>query len=255
MTKDPHLAHWRRFFAELRSTLDQARNHLWMDRVGETDAQITAARARVLEVEEALAATEAPRRLVAPPVAVPDGRAAASPPPVDVQMEPLDILALVGPLAAALQISDTPTRRTAMAALVKLLPYVSNETRGLLNAHQEAMLCRELGLDLSITTADLKIAIIKALEQAGGERSLRSIRHAARQDAYGPAAQRVRETARAVYPEIQARLAREQSGNVLLRPARDPERADRLLRPARGTTPGDDGSLLRPSEEQPGGKG
>ncbi len=93
----------------------------------------------------------------------------------------------------------------------------------------------------------LILAILHALGEVGGSGAIVPLEYPAFHPAKTPAGQRIKLAAQTALKRLHSRLAREEEGKVLLRPAVSPERPEEtLLRPAQAGTETDPQQLLRP---------
>jgi len=163
-----------------------------------------------------------------------------------------DDVRAAGFLVEALEYDDKQLRELAAAKLTLLLPRLKASDAGLLTAEQRACLNRQLAKRDIDREAPLLLAMLKALEQVGDERSVPAVRALAEKPGSGEAAARVRAAAREALPAVEQSAERWRNAATLLRPA-DASAApdDTLLRPAAGAQTADDAEhLLRPSPEE-----
>ena len=175
----------------------------------------------------------------------------------------------VGALVRTLQVQNMPVRNLAKQSLITLLPTLHAGDASLLGPEERRILRRQLAIvpndpgyrevkELFSRAAyrrdmDLRLAILKALEQVGGEQELAAVERLARglptlHSVY-KAPQELRAAAQACLPSLQTRAEDQRAGTQLLRASSlpTPSAAD-LLRPAAcgDSTPSE--QLLRPGE-------
>lgn len=150
----------------------------------------------------------------------------------------------VGALAEAAQNLRPRIRRAALRALQRVLPTLTPEHYGTLDAQAVPHLC---GL-LTFADESVAVEVVEALGRAGDGRAVRQVSEVAR---VGRSA-RLREAAARALPILEERLRQENAPKILLRPAGAPASpADQLLRPARHTSETEPQQLLRASQSEP----
>lgn len=155
----------------------------------------------------------------------------------------------VGAFATALEFDDKKVASKAEAKLIALLPRLNASDSTLLDADQRKCLCRAL---LKRQRADLALAILRALEQVGGEDVLETVAKVAKGEGRAAVTSEVVRAAQDALPAVRHRSEIEQSARLLLRPSSAPDDASAiLLRPAMGAEPANPAILLRPVEDLP----
>lgn len=154
--------------------------------------------------------------------------------PTGLQLQAARILAsfedarVIGPLAEALELQDHYTLQAARDGLKRLLPRVHASDAGMLSERQMDCLHRAL----SSQDADLVVAILRALEQIGGERSIPFVERLADRPQRSVTDGRIRAAAAECLSALSDRVG-ERGGDRLLRPATGPDNpGEALLRPA-----------------------
>ncbi|HSV75262.1 MAG TPA: hypothetical protein VLH79_16020 [Chthonomonadales bacterium] len=140
-------------------------------------------------------------------------------------------------------------RALAVERLTVLLPRLKASDAGLLTEKQRARLNRQIGKVRIDREAPLLLAMLKALEQVGDERSALVVRALTSKAGDGEAAARVRAAAREALPAVEQSAERWRNAAMLLRPADASATPDEtLLRPASGAAADRaEERLLRPS--------
>ena len=172
----------------------------------------------------------------------------------------------VGPLLRTLQVQATPVRNLAKHALIALLPTLHASDSSLLTGADRKILLRQLAIfpndpgyrdlrELFSRSAyrreiDLRLAILKAMEQVGGEQEVAAVERLARDlptvHSNFKVPDEIREAAKACLPYLQARAEDQRAGAQLLRASGLPfaSGAD-LLRPAASASSTPPEQLLR----------
>ena len=175
----------------------------------------------------------------------------------------------IAPLIRTLQVQNTPVRNLAKHRLIALLPTLRASDASLLSDPERKILLRQLAIfpndpgyrdvrELFSKAAaqremDLRLAILKALEQVGGERELGAVEGLARGLptllSQVPVPQELREAAQACLPYLQSRAADQRAGAQLLRASSLPTASGAdLLRPATAGASSPSDQLLRAVE-------
>ncbi|HSV74291.1 MAG TPA: hypothetical protein VLH79_11080 [Chthonomonadales bacterium] len=150
-----------------------------------------------------------------------------------------DDIRSTGFLLEALEYDDGQLREIAAAKLTVLLPRLKASDAVLLTEEQRACLNRQTGKVRIDREAPLLLAMLKALEQVGDERSVPAVRALANRPGNGEVAARVRAAAREALPAVEQSAERWRNATTLLRPASGAaaDRAEeRLLRPSASDT-------------------
>lgn len=150
---------------------------------------------------------------------------------------------LVGPLTDALDRQEFSSRRAAVAALVRLLPYLTREHARGLTPERRTRLCKTLAGD----SAELAGAVLEAAVRTGDTSCYPLVERLAEGKGLARKHSGLREAARKALPELAALREQERQASSLLRPADAPDAAT-LLRPAPGVPSDDASSLLRPAD-------
>jgi hypothetical protein len=155
---------------------------------------------------------------------------------------------LVGYLVDFCTWPDEPVRRAAKRALTRMLPGLQPADAGLLSPAQQGVLRGFLHRRYTDTETGLQVAILKAYEQIGDERSLSAVRGLANINPRTRERERVKEAANACLPFLQQRRERQHSSQTLLRPttatSSEPPRQI-LLRPVTDQSTANPDELLR----------
>ena len=175
----------------------------------------------------------------------------------------------IGPLIQALRVQNTPVRNLAKQALITLLPTMQASDAPLLGEAERSILLRQLSIqpndpgyrDLKELFSplayrrevDLRLAILKALEQVGGAKELATVERLAQGLPTLQSAMKVpleiREAAQACLPFLQVRAGEQHARKQLLRASVAPAVSDKtLLRPASARPEDHPEQLLRASE-------
>ncbi len=167
----------------------------------------------------------------------------------------------IGALVDLLASEDLVTRRQAENALIRRLPELRATDASLLTTNQHGRLLRILSLHVENPlwkdvrevfkpangrAVELRVAILKALEQVGDGRAYMVVRGLAESKGRSPAERRIQAAAAECLPFLERRVQQEWQGKTLLRAA-ESSSAEDLLRPAIGA--GDPELLLRESEQ------
>ena len=161
----------------------------------------------------------------------------------------LNIPQAVGPLIEVLMRSGWFRSRHVKAALIRLLPHLQPTDAGLLTPLQRkylgGMLCRDKRFPWGGTfwDADLKIAILRSLEQIGDQKALVQVEQMAR-SAHDF---RVRFAAQQCLPFLQQRARQTEIEQTLLRASAQNTTPDLLVRPVSSPPPAEPQLLLRAS--------
>ncbi len=178
----------------------------------------------------------------------------------------------VGPLVQTLQVQNTPIRNLAKQTLIGLLPTLQATDAPLLGEHERKILLRQLAIspnekghrDLTELFSraayrrevDLRVAILKALEQVGSVRELPAVQRLARASSLphitSPYPHEIVYAARECLPFLQSRVSEQRASEQLLRPSSMQDTSnDLLLRPAASGADALPEQLLRASEPRP----
>jgi hypothetical protein len=163
----------------------------------------------------------------------------------------VDIPQAVGPLVDALATSSMFRWSDLKQALVRLLPRLKASDAKWLNVRQRKYLLRFLKSDEQwpyygwFWGADLKIAILKALEQIGDQKAVATVERLATSSKNGG----VRLAAQECLPFLRERVQQVQVEQSLLRASGPTTATDTLLRPAAGGTEAAPEQLLRPTSQ------
>jgi hypothetical protein len=175
------------------------------------------------------------------------------------------------PLIRTLQVQNTPVRNLAKHHLITLLPTLRASDASLLGEAERKILVRQLAIfpndpgyrdlqELFSKSAfrremDLRLAILKALEQVGGEQELTAVERLARGlptlHSQFKVPDELHEAAKACLPYLQSRATDQRASAQLLRASSLPAASGTdLLRPAAMGAPTHSEQLLRASEPQ-----
>jgi hypothetical protein len=153
----------------------------------------------------------------------------------------LSDVSVIGPLLDVVNTQHEDTRWTVEAALIRLLPRLTEEDGALLNEGQLSAM--HYALTRSSNEAFVQ-AILQAVRVVGDGQALESVQSMAL-GAGMITSERVRDQARACVPILGARKEKALESRTLLRPTNTPEEA--LLRPAQSAGESDAELLLRSS--------
>ena len=175
----------------------------------------------------------------------------------------------IGPLIRTLRVQNTPVRNLAKQSLIELLPTLRVSDASLLGPTERKILLRHLAIlpndpgyrdvkELFSRSAfrrelDFRLAILKVLEQVGGEQELETVKRLARS---APSPQNpikipeeMRAAAQDCLPYLQARANDQRAGSQLLRASGFPAASGAdLLRPATSSLETHPEQLLRAGE-------
>ena len=153
----------------------------------------------------------------------------------------------VGPLAEALEMSDSEVTETAIRALIRLLPRLKASDASLINPHQRSCLNEALRWNRDI---DLTLAILAAWEQVGDTGAIEDVEGLAAGQGSGGRIPKIKAAAQECLPLLLQSAGRQQNNTQLLRPVDGsimPK--DTLLRPALPqASPIPPDQLLRPTD-------
>ncbi len=161
----------------------------------------------------------------------------------------LDIPQAIGPLIEVYATSQLLRNARFKGMLIQMLPRLQATDTILLTSQQRKCLYRCLSNDEYFPYygrfwgADLKIAILKALEQIGDEKAVPHVEKLAR-TARNP---QVRFAAQECLPYVQQRAEHARVEQTLLRAGTQPDALDTLLRPVVSSAPTEPQQLLRAS--------
>ncbi|MCW3095063.1 MAG: hypothetical protein JWL77_681 [Chthonomonadaceae bacterium] len=177
----------------------------------------------------------------------------------------------VAPLIRTLRVQNTPVRNLAKHRLIALLPTLRASDASLLGEAERKILVRQLAIfpndpgprdlrELFSRSAfrremDMRLAILTALEQVGGEQELTVVERLARGlptlHSQLKVPDELREAAKTCLPYLQSRATDQRASAQLLRASDLPNAAAAdLLRPAAMGAPTHSEQLLRASEPQ-----
>ena len=147
-------------------------------------------------------------------------------------------------LLEALSYQQLEVKVAARKGLITLLPKMHIEHANLLTEAHRTLLYRYLQKDDS----DLQVAILKALEQVGGESSLSAVQRILDDPKHYKSLQ-LQEAAAECLTYLQIHIGKVQNAQTLLRASQYTEHQDELLRPAYHTDDTPSNELLRPKSK------
>ena len=155
----------------------------------------------------------------------------------------------VGVLTDALSHSHKPTRIAVRNALIRLLPRVKHSDTKYLTLERRKILMRQF--EMGDYHLPLLHAIIKGMEQTGGEEAIPAISRVASGHSLASKYPRMKEAAQECLPYLQARAAGKELRDTLLRASHDTTVEQTLLRTSESATPEEERQLLRPQTMPP----
>ncbi len=164
------------------------------------------------------------------------------------QLAQLEDVRTVGVLIEALDWNDASLASEAQTALSRLLPRLKESDAALFTPARRKILLKQLA---GVHHApEFSLAVLKGLEQIGGEEALPIVTQIAEGTADGGKFPEVCEAAVLCLPFLRHRAERNENSRRLLRASSENDHAKTLLRPAAEVSETDKAAhLLRPAEE------
>jgi hypothetical protein len=186
-------------------------------------------------------------------VAVISATVAATRKQVDLNRElaALDDVRVIGPLIDAMDYGEEDTPDYILAGLARQLPSMKASDAGLLTERHRKILRQILAEQEEKKFTALRVAILKALEQIGDSRDLKTVKSLAHPLIPMTGIAAVRDAARACLPYLETLAQAQRVRDSLLRPSSSiPQDPGVLLRPTTSGTIEDPYTLLRAFTEQ-----